>query len=203
MLYNVTIGEFSYLGVSIVLLVFVKHPNMKKQLADLVLKALNGNRESLELLCHKAGQFMRSYFLRKFQDENVVDDLCQETYFRLLKSFKNIQEPTKFKNFVLKTSFHVLQDFLRDKIKNTNTFSNNENKYETLDSRTLSSSKQIIESVDIKSALSKLPEKSQLILKLNSEGFKYHEIATMVNLSESAVKMQVKRSLKKIKSIMM
>ena len=52
--------------------------------------------------------------------------------------------------------------------------------------------------IDFKKALKNLPEKSQLILKLQSEGYKYSEIAKMLGLSESAVKMQVKRSVEKL-----
>jgi len=159
----------------------------------------------LEKLCKYSEEFIRNYFTYKFKDVNVVDDLCQETYSRLINSFVNIREPVKYKNFVLKTAFFVVQDFLRKKVK---IHSKMDSLYDLEDYKfsvydvNASFDEHVISEIDLKNALKKLPPKSQLILKMQSEGYRYHEIANKLGLSESAIKMQVKRSLKKLSELL-
>lgn len=174
-------------------------------LINLLIKAQSGDKNSLEKLCKFSEEFIRNYFVYKFKDSNVVNDLCQETYSRLMNSYLNIREPIKYKNFVLKTAFFVVQDFLRKKIK----INNKTDSIDELDEYKLSIyninenfDEQVISEIDLKNALKKLPPKSQLILKMHSEGYKYHEIAEKLGLTESAIKMQVKRSLKKLSELL-
>ena len=87
----------------------------KDTLVNLLKEAQNGNRDALEKLCKFSVQFVRNYFTYRFKDIETINDLCQETFIRLVNSFQNIREPTKYKNFVLKTAFYVAQDFLRTK----------------------------------------------------------------------------------------
>jgi len=174
-------------------------------LIDLLIKAQSGDKIALEKLCKYSEEFIRNYFTYKFKDVNVVDDLCQETYSRLINSFVNIREPVKYKNFVLKTAFFVVQDFLRKKVK---IHSKMDSLYDLEDYKfsvydvNASFDEHVISEIDLKNALKKLPPKSQLILKMQSEGYRYHEIANKLGLSESAIKMQVKRSLKKLSELL-
>lgn len=174
-----------------------------EELIDLVNKVQKGDKKALKALCLYAGGIMSPYFKRKFYDDNIVNDLVQETYKRLLNSFNNIREPMRFKNFVLKTAFHVVQDYFREKIKNNQNQTNidfTKSKSDGTITSSLQIDEGILNSIDIRSALKRLPEKSQLILRLQAEGYKYFEIAHMIGQSESAVKMQVKRSLEKLQA---
>lgn len=163
---------------------------------------LEGNQKSLEKLCKIAEQSIRPYFKQRFKDENEVNDLCQDTYFRLLKSLKNLREPAKFKSFVLKIAFYVTQDHFRKSSKILAEYDelNNDATKQILLESDLEIDVKILSKFDLDSAIKELPKISQLILKLKSEGYKYHEISNIVKLSESGVKMQMKRSIEKLKS---
>ena len=173
----------------------------KELLVDLLIKSQNNDSLALEKLCRISEQFVRNYFLYKFKDLDTVNDLCQETFARLIKSIPNVREPAKYKNFVLKTAFFVMQDFLRKKA----TLNNQNSSFEDLQESNFSLADQdiildekVISKIDLANALKELPQKSQYILQLQSEGYKYQEIAEKLGLSESAIKMQVKRSLQKL-----
>jgi RNA polymerase sigma factor (sigma-70 family) len=176
----------------------------KEEIARLLIMSQKGDRNALEKLCKESEQLMRNYFLFKFKDIEIVNDLCQETYTRLIKSLPNIREPIKYKNFLLKTSFYVIQDYLRKNVSHKNNKRSIDDLMDTtvLIDKKISVDDQVISKLDLQNALKKLPEKSQLILKLQSEGYKYLEIAEELNLTESAVKMQVKRSLMKLNDLL-
>jgi RNA polymerase sigma-70 factor, ECF subfamily len=175
----------------------------QQSLVNLFDRYKHGDRNSLELLCKNAEQFMRGYFKHKFTNIDLVNELCQETFIRLMSSMDQINEPVKFKNFVLKIAFHVTQDYFRQKYRsNTIGYFEDDQSTETHSQEIISESDDpdaVIRKIDMENALAALPEKAQEILQLYSEGFKLNEIAENFGLSESAVKMQVKRSLEKLK----
>jgi RNA polymerase sigma-70 factor (ECF subfamily) len=57
----------------------------------------------------------------------------------------------------------------------------------------------ILSKLDLETAMEKLPSKTQQILQMRAEGYKYEEIAEALKISESGVKMQVKRGVEKLK----
>ena len=89
----------------------------EKNIVELLKRAQQGDQQSLQKLCVELKEIVRWYFLRKFQDPDIVDDLLQETYLRFLKNIPNIKEPMRLKNFILKVAFHVTQDYFRQKYR--------------------------------------------------------------------------------------
>ncbi|MBN2008357.1 RNA polymerase sigma factor [candidate division KSB1 bacterium] len=177
------------------------------ELADLLISAQQGDTRACNQLCIKIEGIMRGYFRNKFQDNEIVDELSQETYVRLLNNITSIREPMKLRGFVAKIAIHVSQDYLRSKYKR---------KQDSVDSYISDTSEfshvpddghiakepadQILDSIDIDRALRQLPEKSRHILLMKADGYKYEEIASEMGLSVSGVKMQVQRSLESLRA---
>lgn len=182
--------------------------NSGKNIAQLLKKAQRGDAESLQELCSELQQSMRWYFLRKFKDTNIVDDLSQETYLRFLKNIPKIKDPRKLRNFVLKVAFHVTQDYFRQKYRRKESqfvtdIPHSEIKgslYGSIDANT--DSDYILRKVDLEVAMNKLSKKTRQILLMKADGYRYEEIAEALKLSVSGVKMQVKRGIKKLKMLM-
>jgi len=177
----------------------------QQSLVNLFNRYKQGDRNSLEMLCKNAEQFIRGYFERKFSNIDTVNDLCQETFIRLMSSIDQINESMKFKNFVLKIAFHVMQDYFRQKYRSETIdyledepLSETQPRHQIAD--TSDNTDSVIKKIDLENALKALPEISQKILHQYSEGFKLSEIAKNFDLSESAVKMQIKRNLEKLRS---
>ncbi len=88
-----------------------------RKLADLLTKAQQGDQDALNLLCKELERHVRGYFWVKFRDNDLVDDLAQETYLRLLRNLTTIREPLKLRSFVAKVALHVTQDYFRGKYR--------------------------------------------------------------------------------------
>ncbi len=167
-----------------------------------------GDQKALELLCRSLEEIMRGYFKAKFFDKAVVDDLCQETYIRLLRTLPTIQEPMKLKNFVLKVSFHVMQTHFRKKYSGVEEVSgrdiDGDSTRESFVDHIHSHAPMdnLPQRMDMQQALGELPEKTREILLLKADGYKYEEIAETLGISVSGVKMQVKRGMEKLKNLL-
>lgn len=178
----------------------------EKNIAELLKRAQQGDQQSLQELCVKLKEIVRWYFLKKFQDPDIVNDLLQETYLRFLKNIPNIKEPMRLKNFILKVAFHVTQDYFRQKYRRREdrfteeTTSESEIKSPTNREMNYNmASDYVLSRLDLEKAMEKLPKKTQQIIQKKADGYKYEEIAVMYKISVSGVKMQIKRGLEKLK----
>ncbi len=181
----------------------------KEKLTRLLWRARKGDENALNLLCKEFEQLTRRYFQTKFSDPMVVDDLSQETYLRFLRNLPAINEPMKLQNFVVRVAFHVLQDHYRKKYrgKDDETFQeeifdgarNPESGHYTTQ---YLSSEQLFDKLELDSAMTKLPQRTQQILLMKANGYHYEEIAEEMGISESGVKMQVQRGMEKLKNLL-
>ena len=164
-------------------------------LAELLTKASAGDDVALNTLCGELGPPIRKYFWRRFQNPDVVEELCQETFIRFLKNFSNIRERMSLRGFIIKIAIHVSQDYLRKKYRHPE---------ESLEVDEVTSvedpAEVILRRLDLQKALEKLPEQSRCILLMRADGYKYEEISAETDMSVSGVKMQVKRNLAKLRS---
>ncbi len=185
----------------------------KKNLARLLKEAQAGNSSSLHSLCKELEDYIRGYFQQQFKNNTIVDDLCQETYLRLLRNLLQIRDDMKLKSFVAKVALHVTQDHFRQKYrtKEENLEISYQNEEES-DTRlklgvqseiTDSQSDSIINKIDLQRALDRIPEKSRKILVMKSQGYRYEEISAEVGLTVSGVKMQIKRGLEQLRSVLL
>lgn len=175
------------------------HGQRDQRLGDLARDAQRGDQEALERLCIELQGLVRGFFWNKFQDKTLVEELSQETYVRMLKNFRHLRDPLKVRGFVTKVAYHVSQDHLRQKYRRR------EESLEPLLEKgarvepVAPDGERTVQSLALENALSELPEKSRQILLLKVEGRKYEEIADSLGISVSGVKMQVKRSLERLR----
>ena len=179
----------------------------QKTLSQLLPKAQRGDKAALNLLCQELDGYIRGFFRQKFRDSSTVDDLCQETHLRLLRSLPTVREPTKLRGFVVKVAVHVTQDYFRAKYRRReDPLDDNLATDSSIQSgapagrASLGGSTPILEQVDLETALSLLPEKGRRIILMKAEGYKYEEIASETGLTVSGVKMQVKRCIELLRS---
>lgn len=178
----------------------------EQNVVELLKRGQQGDQQSLQKLCVELKEIVRWYFLKKFQDPDIVDDLLQETYLRFLKNISNIKEPMRLKNFILKVAFHVTQDYFRQKYRrNEDRFTEettSESEIKNPTSRAMNyniASDYVLSKLDLEKAMDKLPKKTQKIIQMKADGYKYEEIAVIHKISVSGVKMQIKRGIEKLK----
>lgn len=178
----------------------------KKYFAELLNSFQRGDRSALESLCRVLEKDIRGYSRQKFTQPEVVDDLAQETYIRLMRNLPNVREPMKLRSFVVKVAVHVSQDYLRQKYrKKEESLEDRLTTGADTDSRAFamadrnSSPERILDQMDLQKALDELPKKTRQIVLMKADGYKYEEIAENLGLRVSGVKMQVKRSFEKLR----
>ena len=178
----------------------------QKDLARLLRKAQAGDKFALQKLCKELEGYVRGFFWKKFRDNAIVDDLCQETFIRFLNNLPQIRDKMKLRSFVAKVAFHVMQDHFRQKYRRNEESLEVDYQDETTqephlkaESFETENDEVILDNMVLTEALKKLSEKSREIILLKSEGYNYEEISEQVGLSVSGVKMQVKRTLEQLR----
>lgn len=126
---------------------------------------------------------------------------------RLIANILTVREPMKLRSFVAKVAMHVSNDYLRKKYRNLReqSFDVDETKVASADGDPIGeyeTEATLLSRMDVNRALAQLPERSRAILLLKMAGFKYEEISKEFDLSVSGVKMQVKRSLETLKTLL-
>ena len=166
-----------------------------RRLAELLKKASAGDDTALNSLCRELEPPIQKYFWHRFNNPDIFDELCQETFVRFLKNLPNIRDRMSLRSFVIKVAIHVTQDYFRKKYRHPE---------EELEAESVTSGEDpaeaILRRMDLRKALDQLPEQSRRILLMLADGYKYEEISAETDLSVSGVKMQVKRNLAKLRS---
>lgn len=166
-----------------------------RRLAELLEKATAGDEAALNTLCQELEPTLQKYFWHRFQNLDIVEELCQETFLRFLKNLPNIRDHMSLRSFVIKVAIHVTQDYFRKKYRHPE---------EELEAESVVSAENSVEAllrnIDLKKALDQLPEQTRAILLMRADGYKFEEISAKTDLSVSGVKMQLKRNLAKLRS---
>ena len=188
----------------------IMNDSKHKAWALLLKRAQNGDAIALQSLCQQLEKYIRGFFQKKFQDKNIIDDLCQETYLRLLNYLSTIRAEITLQSYVAQVAFHVMQDYLREKYhkkersleKKANDFANEKPKKNLTATIELPDEPGLLTKLDLEKAMRKLPDKARQILILKLQGFEYKEISADLGFSESDIKMQVKRSIDRLKYLL-
>ncbi len=163
----------------------------------LVLKAQRGDEASRELLLKALTKVFNNFFRAKIGNQAVVDDLTQCSLLRVNSGLTAIKHPDKFKAFAMKAALFELHDYYRGR------HSPKEKTFEPqmLPEKPDSDSQWMGSTIDAQKALQILSPRAQRILELREHGYKYKEIAEILDTTETAVKMQVKRAFEKMRSV--
>lgn len=141
---------------------------------------------------------LRAYFTKRIGRRDVVDDLVQNTLVRVHTSLDELNDTSRLKAFAMKGALFELQDYYRGRYSPKEQLVDEEDRYE----RTIPAGPPGAQ-IDVERALQVLSPKARRIIELREMGYLYREIAEMVDTSEAAVKMQVKRAFDKMKEALL
>ena len=139
---------------------------------------------------------LRGYFIRRAGYRDEVDDLVQNTLIRVDRSLDEIRDPDRLRAFTLKAALFELQDLYRGR------YSSRELPFPDDYSPPASDTPDSGISIDLERALSGLNPHARRIMELKLLGYRYEEIAGMVDSTEGAVKMQVKRAVERLRDLL-
>ncbi len=160
-------------------------------------RAQNGDESARDAILKKIQPIVRAFFIKRIGIKPIVDDLVQNTLLRTFRGLPDLRESNKLMGFVMKAALFELQDYYRGR------YSLKENLFDPEIPPSHPMEKQNSAAVlDVETALAKLNPKARKIIELREYGYQYKEIAEMVNTTEAAVKMQVKRAFLKMKDVL-
>ena len=161
---------------------------------DRVREAQDGNEQARNGLLRRLEPILRGYFIKRIGAETEVDDLVQNTLVRIHKSLDDLKKPGSLKSFAMKAALYELQDYYRGRYDMKEHLRDPD-----LPLGQSTAPEDRGTHVDVETALEALTPKARRIMELREYGYLYREIAQMLDTTEAAVKMQVKRAFETMK----
>jgi len=173
-------------------------------ISDLAVMQLikSGDIDKLAILYERYKKPLFSYFYRLSGNRERSEDMVQTVFYRILKSYKLFKAKSKFTTWMFSIAHNILVDAFK-KRENKNLLSDMvefESREEAGDVIDEMEKKEQIKLLKI--AMKRLSyEKREPLILSRYEGMKYKEIAKIMNLSESAVKVRVFRAIEELRQI--
>lgn len=161
---------------------------------DDVRQAQDGDEQARNGLLRRLEPLLRGYFIKRIGAETDVDDLVQNTLVRIHESLDDLEKPGSLKSFAMKAALYELQDYYRGRYDMKEHLRDPD-----LPLGQSTEPEDRSAHVDVEKALEVLSPKARRIMELREYGYLYREIAQMLDTTEAAVKMQVKRAFETMK----
>jgi len=161
---------------------------------DRVRQAQAGDENARSALLSDIEPMLRGYFIKRIGKTADVDDLVQNTLVRIHTGLADLEKPGSLKSFAMKAALFELQDYYRGR------YDMKERLYDPDAAPERRGPDSVdVANVDLERALDALSDKARRIIELREYGYLYREIAQMLDTTEAAVKMQVKRAFEKMR----
>ena len=183
----------------------IEKPKVTDQDTELILKIKSGQTELFETLLGRYETRLYNFGLRMCRNRTDAEDLVQETFINIFKYLDGFRMESKFKNWAYKIAASVCM-----KIKKKNKVPERDLSLEDILPKTKKEvsgkipawanqpvhalmNKEMSE--EIKKEIDKLPPNYRIILVLRDmEGFSTNEVAEIINISKSNVKVRLHRA---------
>ena len=158
---------------------------------ELVQRFIEGDQNSLEVLVHRHKNRIYSYILLIVKNQELAEDIFQDTFIKVIKSLKmgKYHDKGKFLSWVLRIAHNLIIDHYR-KQKLLNTVSNDSGEVDLFNNKKLSESTieetlvfdQTME--DVRRLVDALPEDQRQVVYLRHYcGLSFKEIADQTGVS--------------------
>lgn len=159
---------------------------------DLIEKSKKGNKSALNMLLTESLPVLKGYIIKMTGDINLSQDIVQDTMLKAVLNINKFEPRAKFTTWLIKISTNVYRDYLR---KNRQT----EVIDETLEDQGPDTEGKAIanyEYTEILKTINKLPpdKRSVFILK-HYYGYKYEEIAQILDCPAGTVRSRLHYSV--------
>ncbi|MFW6257454.1 MAG: RNA polymerase sigma factor [Prolixibacteraceae bacterium] len=158
---------------------------------ELVQKFIEGDQKSLEVLIHRHKSRIFSYILLIVKNQELAEDVFQETFIKVIRSLKRKKyvENGKFVSWVLRIAHNLIIDHFR-KVKLQGTVSNDSTDADIFNSQKFSEEtiedQMVIDQIlnDVKGLVKELPEDQQQVIYMRHYmGLSFKEIAEQTGVS--------------------
>ncbi len=183
---------------------------------ELMLAYGDGDEEAFTLLFKRFELRIFNYFLRHIGDRSLAEDLLQNTFLKVHRSRKSYRPSAAFATWVFTIASNLLKDAARLEKRRADIVELEEVRERIAGgsslSEPLSVSRQQNPEVEvgereiagyIRQAVQALPfDQRDVIILAKYEGFKYEEIAEILNTTPGAVKVKAHRAMKTLEVVL-
>ncbi len=169
----------------------------------IILEAIEGNLSSQRELSSKISLKLRSYIYRSTLDDNLTDDILQETMLIMIDKIGSLKKPEAFWGWIFKIASNCIIDHYRQNARRKKLVSFQDIMIEKAASDDSSPEARLMTrelSDTIRQAVSMLkPRQRQTISLRCFEDMSFREIGTILNISEVSARVDFHRGLEKIR----
>jgi RNA polymerase sigma-70 factor (ECF subfamily) len=182
---------------------------------ELMLSYRGGDEAAFEMLYRRHEKPLLNFFYRIVMNAVEAENLCQETFFRIVRAKKKYEATAKFKTWLFQIALNLCRDRLR-RMKHrshislsTQASSQNDGDIElqelisdpSLDLEKHMETEEL--GALVQGAITSLPEDEHLVVVLKEyQGTKFSEIANIMNCPIGTVKSLNHRAHKKLRKIL-
>lgn len=175
------------------------------ELQKLVERAKSGDRKALETVCRILESEVKIILRHKISDFELVNDLSQEIFLRLIRNIQDIKEPVKLRNFVAKMALFVINDYFRSNSKWKEILVREHGHFTLPKSspveKVIDESNELFNKLAVEEAINEIPEsKNKRLFELKLQGKNYKDISHELSISIGSAKMRFKRTLEFLKA---
>ena len=166
-----------------------------------MLKVKKGDLEKLSLLYHRYSRRVFGFFYRLTEDGATSEDLVQNVFMRILKYKHTYSEEGRFETWI----FHLARNIHIDHYKKNSRYSWQEDMSDWESKLKDETNAEVMTEKNdeinlLRSALQSLSrEKRELIEMTRFQKMKYQQVAELLGMTESAVKVKIHRTLKELR----
>jgi RNA polymerase sigma factor (sigma-70 family) len=171
--------------------------------SQLVVSTLAGNRSAFSILIERYHAMVLHLAYRTIGEHDLAHDLTQETFLHAFLSLSQLRDPQRFRSWLYGITLNVCRDFLRSQHANVLSFESLAGGVHIADD--MPSPETIAEQLELRQtvqrALQSLTASNRATVMLfYYEGFNTREIANMLEISVSAVKVRLHKSRQQLKT---
>ena len=164
-------------------------------------KVQQGTLDALSVLFERYQGPVYGYLVRQCRDREVAADLCQSVFERVIKYRSSYRLGQCFKAWV----YQIARNLQKDHWAKNKLLMSDYTDMEQID-RAYSGSVEQAEKHEQNSALYEVmerlsPERRELLQLSRFEGLKYEEISEMTGMSVAAIKVNIHRAIKQLRSL--
>ena len=164
---------------------------------DLVLKARRGNVDAYNVLISRWERRVFHYLLRLVRSREDAEDLNQDVFLKGYQRLKDLDDPGRFAPWIFRIAHNEAFSLLRKRKPEV------EPVLDPAVRDTVPRLYPVDAALAVEAALARLPDEQReaVVLKVY-EGFKFHEMAEILNCPESTIKSRLYTGLERLKEVL-
>lgn len=173
--------------------------------SKLIKKCQNGDKEAFQELISKYHPFVYKFLFKLTGEEEIAEDLNQETFLKVIKRIDkfDIHGKAKFSTYIITVAKHCYIDYLRKQNKFINYISIHEDM--SIEDTQLNVEGTVIDNMyneKIMEKISSLSEEQQIVIKMKYiEGLTLNEIGEKLKLEPKTIKSRIHSGIVKLREM--